>query len=131
MRRGPSGSGHHSRPVLHFCLLVVIVVSAVLACSEVGAPKLFDDPLLPPTSRIVAIATGFSSACGLTEVGRMYCWGENRFGELGDSSLTPRPAPIPVHSESTFATITGTQGTSRSCAVTPGGTGYCWGYNLN
>lgn len=61
----------------------------------------------------------------------MYCWGENRFGELGDSSLTLRSAPVPVHSESTFATITGTQGTSRSCAVTPSGTGYCWGYNLN
>lgn len=41
-----------------------------------------------------------------------------------------RPTPIAVHSDSTFAVITGTQGTPRSCAITPGATAYCWGYNL-
>jgi alpha-tubulin suppressor-like RCC1 family protein len=61
----------------------------------------------------------------------MYCWGENRFGELGDSSRIVRASPIPVHTESTFTVITGTQGTSRSCAITLSGAAYCWGYNLN
>src|SRR5258706_12987168 len=98
------------------------VLAAALACGDGVGPKLVDAPLLPAASRIVAVATGFSSACVLTANGRMYCWGENRFGELGDSSRTVRSAPIAVHTDSTFATISGTQGTSRSCAVTPGGT---------
>jgi alpha-tubulin suppressor-like RCC1 family protein len=104
---------------------------ATLACSEPVQPRLIDDPVLPATRRVIAVATGFSSSCALTQSGRMYCWGENRFGELGDSSRVPHSAPIPVHTESTFTFITGTQGTSRSCAITPSGAAYCWGYNLN
>src|SRR5437867_12416350 len=110
MRLEESSSGHTSRRVSR----LVVPTLAVVACTEAVEPRLFDDPLLPPNSRVVAVATGFSSSCALTQVGRMYCWGENRFGELGDSSLNARPVPIPVRTESTFKFITGTQGTSRS-----------------
>ena len=106
-------------------------VVLVLACTDAVQPGDSDDPLLPPASRVVAVAAGFSSSCALTQTGRMYCWGENRFGELGDSSRTVRPAPVPVQSESTFTFLAGTQGTSRTCAITRSGAAYCWGYNLN
>lgn len=46
---------------------------------------------LPPDVR--AIGAGFGSSCAVTRNGRIFCWGRNSTGELGDgtnsSSLTP------------------------------------------
>lgn len=89
------------------------------------------DPLQPPEQRAVAVAAGFSSSCALTEVGALFCWGENRFGEIGDSTRDVRPLPTRVHTDRVFGSVTGTHGTSRVCATDADSQAYCWGYNLN
>ena len=35
-------------------------------------------------------------SCGLTTAGRVYCWGLNEFGELGDGTTTRRLSPVAV-----------------------------------
>jgi alpha-tubulin suppressor-like RCC1 family protein len=49
---------------------------------------------------VVQIATGFGNSCARTEGGRVYCWGENARGQLGQGTiggdLALRPVEVPV-----------------------------------
>jgi len=42
------------------------------------------------------LVAGGSHTCGLTSAGKVYCWGDNSFGQLGDGTTTSRLAPTPV-----------------------------------
>lgn len=111
---------------------LLIALAALAACEDPSALEPAPpDPRLAPAQRVVDIALGFSTTCALTEAGRTFCWGENRFGEFGNGGRTPSGTPVPAMGGLTFASINGTRGTSRLCGVTPAGDGYCAGYNLN
>lgn len=91
--------------------------------------------------RLVQFAAGYSHTCGITPVGKEYCWGSNMRGQLGSAALiegrcvnTHMPGtsawpctsrPVPVDGDFTFRAITG--GAFYSCALTSGGEAYCWG----
>lgn len=78
-----------------------------------------------PLARIVAART---HGCALTDDGRALCWGWNIAGQLGrgDKDLAGHALPKPVDSDRRFADIaTGYGGT---CALTPAGAAYCWGF---
>ena len=73
-------------------------------------------------------AAGFT--CGLATTGEVYCWGSNRFGEMGDegiASLSPEPRRIAVPAATRFASLTAFAG--GTCGVTTLGDAYCWGVN--
>lgn len=72
---------------------------------------------------------GQTHTCGLTTSATGYCWGRNRFGQLGDSSTTDRLVPVPVAGGLSLMYISA--GWTYSCAVAFGGAGYCWGDNTN
>jgi alpha-tubulin suppressor-like RCC1 family protein len=63
--------------------------------------------------------------CAIAAGGRLWCWGSNRFGELGDGSTdshaTPQEIPTLVGSIAVAA------GAKHSCAVRAEGAVYCWG----
>lgn len=42
------------------------------------------------------ISVGDQHSCGLSVPGILYCWGKNDTGQMGDGTLTDRPAPAPV-----------------------------------
>jgi alpha-tubulin suppressor-like RCC1 family protein len=42
---------------------------------------------------VVQLALGSGHTCALTRAGRVYCWGENYQGQLGDDSTTARATP--------------------------------------
>jgi alpha-tubulin suppressor-like RCC1 family protein len=74
------------------------------------------------------IAVGWSSACGLTPAGAVYCWGDNSQGQVGDSGpVAPRLTPAAVAGGHTFKDVV--VGPSHACALTTGGEAYCWGSN--
>lgn len=80
--------------------------------------------------------------CGLTNLNKVYCWGNNDFGNLGDGSPIP-PSPtysnfsnIPVEIKMTGALSGKTVkklagGVLAKCVIASDDKGYCWGYNAN
>ena len=86
-----------------------------------------------------SVSGGDRYACGVTRTGTAYCWGSNRWGQLGDGSLGPEDCglfegpcsrtPVQVAGGFTFASVSA--GDYHACGVTTTGTAYCWGYGGN
>lgn len=73
------------------------------------------------------LAGGRVHTCGLSTSGVVYCWGDNRLGQLGDGTGADRRVPAPVASTLHFSQLGG--GSSHVCGVAVGGSAYCWGEN--
>lgn len=75
------------------------------------------------------LSSGSEHACGLTPAGAAHCWGRNEKGQIGDGTLGPtdRLTPVPVLGGLAFSNISG--GFLTTCALTAGGSAYCWGGN--
>ena len=73
------------------------------------------------------ISAGFRHTCALLVDNRMFCWGDNRLGQLGDGSKKSRATPKVV------AGISGVKsigiGGRTSCAVDGKKKARCWGSN--
>jgi alpha-tubulin suppressor-like RCC1 family protein len=88
------------------------------------------DSLLPIIGglRFVTLAAGARHTCGLTVSSReAWCWGNNEFGQLGDSTKELRLQPVRVFGSPRFAAISA--GGEHTCGVTVRGEAYCWGRN--
>lgn len=68
-------------------------------------------------------------SCGLVVDGRAYCWGVNKFGQLGDGTTEGRLLPSAVAGALSFRSIA--VGTAHACAVSTAGDAYCWGFTSN
>ncbi|MBC7677408.1 MAG: hypothetical protein H7233_00210, partial [Pseudorhodobacter sp.] len=67
---------------------------------------------------------------------RLYCWGHNGFGQLGDNTTTDRSGPVPVLSpeddtQPMTDVLAETAGAGHTCAILdrPGRPVFCWGQN--
>jgi alpha-tubulin suppressor-like RCC1 family protein len=81
------------------------------------------------SSGVTAITSGSDHTCALTSVGSIYCWGSNANGRLGNGTTTDRyTAEAVTGMSSGVAGITA--GNEHTCAMTSGGSMYCWGLNL-
>ncbi len=75
-----------------------------------------------------AVSDADAQACALTTSAAAYCWGWNRYGQLGTGDTTDRSQPALVTGGHTFAAISA-GGDDHTCGLTTGGTAYCWGMN--
>src|SRR6187551_1330372 len=49
----------------------------------------------PEVERLTTrLAAGPAHACVIDREGALYCWGDNRYGQLGDGTQLPRAAPV-------------------------------------
>lgn len=93
---------------------------------EIGGS--FDRPTEPAATseRFVYIDGKEQHFCGLTASGDAYCWGLNRWGELGIGTYGDTVAtPSLVTGGHKFATIQ--TGRRLTCGLTFDGDAYCWG----
>jgi alpha-tubulin suppressor-like RCC1 family protein len=73
-----------------------------------------------------SISTGFSHTCALTGT-EAYCWGNNRYGQLGLAGGPPSPnVPQKVLTSAVFDKIA--VGSNHTCALSKGSV-WCWGEN--
>jgi len=77
-----------------------------------------------------AIAAGESFTCGVAADSTGYCWGDNTYGQLGDSVLggdAAAPVRLAGGRKLTMVSV----GARHACAVTAGHAAYCWGDNTD
>ncbi len=96
------------------------------------------------TSRVAAIAVRSTHTCALTTGGGVKCWGDNRYGQLGDNSITRHLTPVDVFGLTSGVAAITTGGTAdrpaisgiglpfagaHTCALSTSGGIKCWGAN--
>lgn len=78
------------------------------------------------------ISAGEEHNCSIASDGKVYCWGRNNYGQLGNNTTIDSAFPVAVDTTGVLAGKTITQvasGYRHSCAATSDGGVYCWGYN--
>jgi alpha-tubulin suppressor-like RCC1 family protein len=83
------------------------------------------------TSVFTRISAGDYHTCALSSAGQTYCWGNNRWGQIGNGG-GGRFAPAvwePSAVQQTGAYIEVTAGGSHNCGLSSTGQAYCWGRN--
>jgi alpha-tubulin suppressor-like RCC1 family protein len=73
-----------------------------------------------------AVIAASSHSCAIVG-GLAYCWGGNRWGQLGSGKTANSSRPAAVVKLTGVVSLDG--GDRHSCAVLSDGTGYCWGGN--
>jgi len=111
-------------------LLSLSLLGLTVACREgTDSPTAPDTPpaLATTASALVfaQVSAGGQHACGVTSDNRLYCWGRNSEGELGDGTTTNRLVPVAVAGALHFRQV-GT-GSLSTCGVTTDNRAYCWG----
>ncbi|MEO8140673.1 MAG: hypothetical protein ABI742_13550, partial [Gemmatimonadota bacterium] len=71
------------------------------------------------------ISAGFNATCGVTTGGRAFCWGANRFGQLGTGDTLDAHLPAPVTGGVRYARYA--LGSSTSCGLSLDGQLWCAG----
>jgi len=74
-----------------------------------------------------SLAAGDSFTCGLTTDRRVFCWGDNAVGELGNGSTTASLTPTAIQTTEQFTALAA--GLGHVCAIAATGAAYCWGAN--
>ncbi len=87
--------------------------------SEAATPLVF---------RQMSTGTGSTHTCGVTTDNRLFCWGDNREGQLGEGTTTRRSRPVPVAGSRTYLQVSA--GYDFTCAVSTGNRAFCWGTNV-
>lgn len=72
------------------------------------------------------VDAGDQHACVVTG-GRLYCWGDNTYGQLGDGTTIPRAGPVMVALPTAVLAVSA--GGAHTCALTADSTAWCWGEN--
>jgi len=76
-----------------------------------------------------SISAGSDYTCGIRADDRVYCWGRNSEGQLGDGTTTSRMAPAPISGAHHFNSISA--GPAQTCGITsPERIIFCWGYRV-
>jgi alpha-tubulin suppressor-like RCC1 family protein len=73
------------------------------------------------------ISAGLYHTCGVTTDDRLYCWGANWYGQLGDGGSDGSPVPVPVVGNVRASEVHA--GMDFTCALTTGSRVWCWGRN--
>ncbi|MDR0591100.1 MAG: IPT/TIG domain-containing protein [Candidatus Nomurabacteria bacterium] len=84
------------------------------------------------TRYVTHISAGYNHTLALTTDGKVYAWGRNNYGQLGDGTTTNHSKPVPVDMTGALAGKKVTQiagGEAFSLALTTDGKVYAWGYN--
>ena len=82
---------------------------------QVGAPQKF-----------IEVDRGPAHTCAIARADRrIYCWGSNRHGQLGDGTTTDRHEPTAIARADIYTDVS--VGPAHTCAMAAQAVAYCWG----
>jgi alpha-tubulin suppressor-like RCC1 family protein len=74
------------------------------------------------------VSVGGYHTCAVKQDGRIFCWGDDRYGQLGNNSTSRSLVPVQEYAAANdWAQVT--TGWGHTCAVKNDGRIFCWGYN--
>lgn len=85
---------------------------------------------MPGLDGVTRVGFGYGHVCALAKGGRVFCWGENEYGQLGVGSAEARrgaPERVPGIEGATDLAV----GLFHTCALTGDRRVTCWGWNRN
>lgn len=97
-------------------------INAPLVTSPVATPT----PVQVPINQVTDISVGTHHICARKSDATLWCWGDNKYGQLGDGTRTPSVIPVQAR------VLNVTQfdiGTVHTCAVRQTKSVWCWGRN--
>lgn len=111
-------------------MVSLVVVSAVLSAAGPATAAATAGSGSGATEVTVGwrrVDAGRLHTCGIRTDGRLYCWGWDRHGQLGDGGTnTDQPTPVQVAGNRTdWATVAA--GSYHTCARRTNGRLFCWG----
>lgn len=81
---------------------------------------------------VSSVSTASTHTCAVTKDGKVWCWGNNGFGQLGDgTSGSTMNRTLPFEVGTVGVSVSVSAGGGHTCAVTKGGSVWCWGANAN
>lgn len=98
-------------------------LAALAGCGGNDATGPADEEL-----RFVDLALGELHTCGVTDDGRILCWGDHRHRQLGigdAGGATEAPIPKPVETGLRFRAVAA--GSEHTCGLSDDGGAWCWG----
>jgi alpha-tubulin suppressor-like RCC1 family protein/pimeloyl-ACP methyl ester carboxylesterase len=108
----------------------LLALVALTHCGAGGSPNGGADPATEldlSSSSTTNIAGGGQHACAVVQGGKVMCWGDNSYGQLGNGTTDPQGSPVFVTGITTATQVTA--GETHSCARLTNGTIKCWGRN--
>jgi alpha-tubulin suppressor-like RCC1 family protein len=100
---------------------------------QLGAGAFFDFAYEPQSvagaHRFISVVAGKEHACGIDDLGAAWCWGDNSYGQLGDSTVNYASVPVRVAGDHVFKQLGAGAESNTTCGVTTDGAAFCWGFN--
>jgi len=120
----------HRQWVVWACLTMLPACRTPMLSHDAGAPADSSDApnhVAPANlcGDVAQVAVGMLHACALKADGTLWCWGANGYGQLGDTTLADKAAPVPVTALGSDV-VQVTVGYSYSCALKRDATIWCW-----
>jgi alpha-tubulin suppressor-like RCC1 family protein len=84
---------------------------------------------VPNLTSVTHVSVGANHDCALRSTGRVWCWGSNVDGELGDGTTMTRLVPGRVVHLTRVVQVSANGFGSFTCARRSDGTVWCWGSN--
>lgn len=75
----------------------------------------------------VSVAVASDHICAIRGGAKLWCWGRNDHGQVGDGSTVERAMPVEVSSRGQVVAVAVAEG--HTCAQTRDGALWCWGLN--
>lgn len=115
--------------------------SGQLGNGQMGSliPVEIDTSLLGIENKFKQITAGYYYYCGVHDSGKIYCWGKNAFGTLGNGTTVNSNTPVEInmtetgYSNNFKSVIAATHGdynfSAHTCGIHINGKAFCWGKN--
>ena len=97
-----------------------------------GTTTSSDSPVqvsLPTGVTAMALGGGYYSGYAVGSDGKLYAWGDNTYGELGDGTTTSSDTPVQVSLPTGVTATAIAGGSSTGYAIGSNGKLYAWGFN--